>query len=313
MRIIDQTPFYKENGELSMLDRGKAVMQFGLDWLKEVEAQKSVLPVLDKVLDQNYTLLRNVTPPGLEARIPFILVGPTGIYVMYVTPLVGLFRAKGDQWGTISGNTFKPERPNLLIRTERMARAVQVFLRRQGFAEPSTVEAVLLCSDPSFNVDSLRPIIRVVMRDALEYFAASITQARRVLSPEAAHNIVDRIVNPSAPVPQAAAKTEAPPAAAPAPVAPPSAESTVEPEKEPYVPAFALPGAEAVSPRDEMPVPESWFIDSEPESASEAESAPPTKKKSRLTRRQWIFLIGLFVIWCFIATLLTLLIIQDLL
>ncbi len=136
MKIIDQTPFYNnETGEISFLDRGKAIMKFGTGWIKEVEAQKEVIAVLGKVLDKNYTLLRNVTPPGLEASFPFILVGPTGVFVMYVTPLTGMFRAKGDQWGTISGNTFKNEKPNLLTRTERMARAIQVFLQRQGYSE----------------------------------------------------------------------------------------------------------------------------------------------------------------------------------
>src|SRR5450759_4626018 len=140
MKIIDQTPFFNnETGEISFLDRGKAMLKYGASWFKEVEAQKQVLTVLDNVLDRNYTLLRNVSPPGLETSFHFILVGPAGVFVMYVTPLTGIFRAKGDQWGTISGNAFKNEKPNLMTRTERMARAVQVFLRRQGYAEITSV------------------------------------------------------------------------------------------------------------------------------------------------------------------------------
>ncbi|MRR10450.1 hypothetical protein EG831_10345, partial [bacterium] len=199
MKIIDQTPFYKESGELSLIDRGKAILEYGTTWMKEVEAQRAILPVLDKTLDKNFTLLRNVPLPELDMSIPFILVGPTGVYVMYVTHLTGMFRAKGDAWGTIVGNTYKEEKPNLLIRTERMARAVQVYLQRQGFDMMLNVEAILLCADPSVHVDSLRPIIRVVMRDALERLAVSISQARVVLSPEAIQKVVNGILSPPKP------------------------------------------------------------------------------------------------------------------
>ncbi len=302
MKIIDQTPFYKENGELSLFDRGKAILQFGSGWFKEIEAQKSVIAVLDKILDKNYTLLRNVIPPSLDARIPFILVGPTGVFVIYVTPLVGLFRAKGDQWGTISGNAFKLERPNLLIRTERMARAVQVFLQRQGFAELSNVEAVLLCADPSSNVDSLRPIVRVIMRDALEYFAVSITQARHVFSPETVHKIVNRILNPMAAPPLQEAKTAATHSVAPA----------IERQEEPYVPAFALPGSEAVPPPAETPIPPSWFAQPVTASSPKPQPTPRGRWRKKLTGKQWVFLLGISAIWCLIVAVFILLVIKDL-
>jgi len=282
MKIIDQTPFYK-NGQLSMMDRAKAVMQFGTGWFKEIEAQNTVVSVLEKVLDKNYTLLKNVTPPGMDASIPFILIGTTGVYVMYVTPLVGMFRAKGDQWGTISGNTFKPEKPNLLTRTERMARAVQVYLQRQGYSELTSVEAVLLCSEPAFNVDSLRPIIRVVMRDALERFAVSVTQARVIFSPETVHEIVNRILNPPAP------KS----AEAPAPAAPV--------EAEPEVPDFALPGYEATpvpSPfQGEAPASASPFFQPETPATPAAPPRAPIRRRARLGRKEWTLLIVGFIIW----------------
>jgi hypothetical protein len=123
MKIVDQTPYYKENGELSLIDRLRAILEFGPGWVKEIEAQKSVISVMKKSLDKNFTLLCNVTPPGLDARIPLILVGPTGLYVMIVTAKAGMFRAKGDQWGIITGSSIKAENPNLLTRVERMARA----------------------------------------------------------------------------------------------------------------------------------------------------------------------------------------------
>ena len=275
MKIIDHTPYYKENGELSIVDRGKAIMQFGFSWFKEIEAQKNIIAVFDKILDRNYTLLQNVIPPGLDARIPFILVGPTGVFVMYVTHLVGMFRAKGDQWGTVTGSTLKPEKPNLLTRTDRMARAILLFLQRQGYSEITEVEAILLCSSPSITVDSLRPIIRVVMRDALERFAVSITQARILLSPEATRDIVNRILNPVESTPPQPAETPA------------VDTTTVSAGSLTQSGLFAQPGVVPVARKQSRP-------------------------RNRVTKKQWIFLILMFVIWCLIIVAFTFLVVRDL-
>ncbi len=293
MKIIDQTPFFNnETGEIRFLDRGKAMMKYGAGWIKEVEGQKQVITVLGKVLDRNYTLLRNVTPPVLETSFPFILIGPAGVFVMYVTPLTGMFRAKGDQWGTITGNTFKNEKPNLLTRTERMARAIQVFLQRQGYSAITSVDAILLCSDPSVHVDSIRPIIRVVMRDALERFAISIMQARVVLSPESVQDVIERILNPPKPAPPQPAETLA--AAGPETLA----SAQVE---EPYVPAFALPESQAPAWSNEPAL--------LPIAGTQARSQVPRRKG--LNKKQWAFLIVMLVIWCLLITAFLFLVIKD--
>jgi hypothetical protein len=293
MKIIDKTPFFNnETGAISILDRAKAMLKYGGNWVKEVEAQKQIITVLGNALDRNYTLLRNVTPPGLEASFPLILIGPAGVFVMYVTPLTGMFRAKGDQWGTITGNTFKNEKPNLLTRTERMARAIQVFLQRQGYLELTSVDAILLCSDLSFNVDSIRPMIRVVMRDALERFASSLTQARVVLSPESVQDIIGRLLNPPKPAPPKPAEI----LAAAVPEAPASAQAEM-----PYNP-------ESASPEAQPPV---WSNNPTSLSIAETQDGSQVSPRQRLNKKQWAFLIGLFVIWCLLITVFLFLVIKD--
>ncbi len=296
MKLIDQTPFYSENGEITFTDRAKAILKFGPGWFKEMEAQKTIVSIFNRVLDKNFTLLRNITPPGLDARIPFILVGPTGVYVMYVTPVKGMFRAKGDEWGTVVNGAYKPEKPNLLFRTQRMAEAVQVFVQRQGYADITSVEPLLLCSDPSVTVDSLRPIIRVVMSDALERLAVSISQARVIISPETAYNIVRRLLNPVTSAPEDKLPETPAPEVTSAPPPPTEAEAN------PYVPAFALPESESALAE---PVPESGtspFPFREPESKEEAPVIRRRRRsRARISRGQWLFLIILFVTWLIIV------------
>lgn len=298
MKVIDQTPFFNEKGEISVVDRGKAIMKFGTAWFKEIEAQKQVLAVLGKILDKNYTILRNVTPPEMETSIPLILVGPTGVYVMFVTHLTGMFRAKGDQWGTISGNNFNPEKPNLLIRTERMARAVQLYLQRQGYNEILNVEAILLCADPSVHVDSLRPIVRIVMRDALERFVVSVTQQRVILSPESVHDLVTRIQTLPKPEP------------VPAPVQPSQPDQTADSD-EFEVNLFQDAGFND-APTQQPPEALQTITPSpavRPPSATGG--GPAVKPQAKLSGKQIAFLVGMFVIWCLIVAGFIFLVLQD--
>jgi len=305
MKIIDQTPFFNEKGEISLMDRAKAFMDFGRSWLAEMEAQRSILPVLEKNLDNKFTLLRNVKPPGLDAPIPFILVGPTGIYVIYVTPVLGMFRAKGDQWGTISGNTFKPDKTNLLTRTERMARAVQIHMQRQGYSQLTSVESVLLFANPGVHVDSLRPIVRVIMRDAVERFAVSIAQARVVFSADEVYDIVNRIVNPPA------TKDETP--------APESPEPQSEPEESPagftfesHAPPFQETEPQAASDAW-MSAPGSMLpLEPEVGPSLPVEETPPARRQMKVSRKQWLFLILMMLFWCVLVGVFLYFILTDL-
>jgi hypothetical protein len=292
MKIIDQTPFFNpETGEIGFLDRGKATLKYGTSWLKEIDAQTKVMAVMSKLLDRNFTLLRNITPPGLEATFPFILIGPTGVFVMYVTPLTGTFRAKGDQWGTISGNTFRDEKPNLLTRTERMARAIQIFLQRQGYMELTNIEAILLFSDPSVNVDSLRPIIRVVMRDALERFLISITQSRVVLTPDGVQKLVERILNPPKPTS-------------------PQSETTAQEEGITAKPIQTDVFTPPILPKTESKVP---IFNNEPTFIPIVESQTISKVPlwKGLNKKHWVFLISVFVIWCLLVSAFLILVVKD--
>lgn len=281
MNIIDQTPYFdQETGEIKLLDRVMAVMNYGTGWLKEVEAQSQVVALMAKLLDKNYTLLHNVTPPGLEANFPLILAGPTGVFVMYVTALTGTFRAKGDQWGTISGNNFKDVKPNLLLRTERMARALQIYLQHQEQTGLTMVEAILLCSDPAVHVDSLRPIIRIVMRDALERFIISITQSRVAFSPDAVQRIIEHILNP------------------PKPFEPQPAET--EPEVNDGLPVDRFNELINASVESRPPA-----LNNEPESPPHP--IPQTNSQLQwwkaITKKQWAFLIAMVVIWVILVAI----------
>jgi hypothetical protein len=289
MKIIDQTPYFNhETGEISLIDRGRAMMQYGADWIKEVEGQKEIIAVLGKSLDKSFYLLHNVIPAGLDTRFPMILIGPPGVFVIFVTPMTGMYRAKGDQWGTITGSAFKIEKPNLLTRTERMAHVIQVFIQRQGYTAMINVDPVLLCSDPTFNVDSIRPIIRVVMRDAVERFAISLAQSPVGLSQEAVQDLVQRILYPPTAKPAQPEET----LEVPSPDAPDLTQEQI----------VSAPVIETIESKPPL-----WAAESAPVPVSVVEN--PARKG--LSKKQWGFLIAMFVIWVLLILLFLFLVFQT--
>ena len=199
MKLIDQTPLQDEKGEIGIIQRVQGTLQYGLNWYPELEAQKFALGLLERGLGKGYTIIRNVTLGASGIVLPLAIVGPAGIFVAYVTHLRGQYQAKGDSWGQMSGASFKPAGINLLTRTERLARALQAFIERQGVKLPQPVEPLLFTTSPGMHVQSLRPIVRVIMVDALERWATSLSKAAPVFTVESAYELADRIINPRSP------------------------------------------------------------------------------------------------------------------
>jgi hypothetical protein len=297
MKIIDKTPFENEKGELTPLQRLQGTLQHGLSWYPELEAQKAVIAQLNLVLEKGFTLIRNFTLANSQIVEPLILIGPPGIFVIAVTPLSGFYEAKGDQWNVVKGSQASPAPINLLYRVSRLARALQVYLNRQGVDMPSLVEPVLIASSPAMHVESVRPTARVVMSDAIRQFAASLLQARPVLRPEQVYDMADRIITPR--------PKEAAPQAEPAPEAPAATEST---PAEPQTPGRAraiFHAADELKPFD--PADLSFAFDENAESdvpANLRETSPSQRlprvsaQRGAFSRGQWIMLGGMMLVEC---------------
>jgi len=208
IKIIDQTPFHDEQGRIDLIGQVQARLQYGLNWLGDVKAQEHIIALLEKQLDHNYTLLRNVALPGTEVLLPLVLTGPAGVFLLNVTNMRGVYRARGEEWGTVDGVNFKHAPVNLVMRTVRLAAGLQKFIERQGLGNMVHVEGVLMTANPGMIVDSIRPAVRIIMSDAFDRFGISLLQSRNVLSPDAAEKIANRIIHPAEPKPESPAAPE---------------------------------------------------------------------------------------------------------
>ena len=196
MKIIDQTPFLDANGQLSLAGRIQGMLKYGFSWPSNLEAQAKVIAQLNKAIEKGFTLVRNQRLGASEIVVPLILIGTSGIYVMEATPLKGLYQARGEEWGTLTNGRFQPAGINILNRTARLAKILQVFFERQGMKLTAAVEPILLAADPGLHIESVRPAVRPVMSDAIERFAASLLTARPLYNAQEAGEFVERLQHP---------------------------------------------------------------------------------------------------------------------
>lgn len=199
MRIIDKTPLVAEDGSVTTINRIKGTLQYGFSWYPNLLVQQKAIAILERQLSKKFTLIRNHTLENSKITVPIILIGPPGVQVIFVTHLQGTYRAKNDAWGTVSGGTFKEIGINLLKRTKQLGKAVDIYLKRKDFELPDGVEPILLSVNPALHIASVRPIVRIVMSDAVDRFASSLAQEPPVMSVEVVHEMAEAIVNPRPP------------------------------------------------------------------------------------------------------------------
>ncbi len=196
MKIIDKTPFQNEKGQSGLVQRIQGMWEFGAAWQTELDAQRTVINQLERVLEKGFTLIRNLRLENSQIVEPLILIGPPGVFVIYVTPIGGFYEAKGDQWNVVKNDRREPAPINLMARVAQLARALQVYLNRQNMYLPGMFEPVLMATNPAVHIDQLRPMTRVVMSDAVKQFAVGLMQSRPVLKTPEIAELVDHIVRP---------------------------------------------------------------------------------------------------------------------
>lgn len=211
MKIIDQTPYLNELGDVSFTNQIKAALKFGYSWYPEIKAQKIVMDSLSRNLNKGYTLLRNITLPGSQATYPLILLGPAGIFVIFVTHLKGNYEAKGENWGVIEGNRVQSSGFNPLLLTAKMVKSLQRYFEKRGMAIPN-MDGVLVATDPGMHIESVRPAVRVVLSDAIEHLAVTINNSSATLDSLTVQTIIRQLTEPKVVQPTATpVNTQVPP------------------------------------------------------------------------------------------------------
>lgn len=296
MKILDKTSLQDANGNINIVARVQGTLKYGLNWYGELEAQKTVIAQMDRMLEKGFVMIRNFTLPNSEIVIPLILVGSSGMHVIFVTHAKGHFEAKGDQWNTVNNDgTSLPAPRNLIDLTSKLTRAFQKYLEHQKIRMQVPVEPVLIASDPGAQIESVRPAVRVVRSDAIKQFVNSLLQARPVLRTDSIYDLADRIVAPRSQeelLLTASVDVGEKPAQSRAQAIFNASESAQD--FNPNELGFSFEDGKEV----EVPNPQAKREENPARPLPQPKPAPAKKKAPKLTRTQIILLIGMTLLEC---------------
>lgn len=163
---------------------------------KEQASRQAALGALSKVLNRRFTLFQNVVLQEKGVPIPMLVVGPTGIWVINLTFVKGMFRASSDLWEESDGGTlnYRPARSNLLTQTLAMADVVRRYLEMCDLPVEK-VDAALLLLDSGAHVETNKPAVRLVVADAVGRFAAGLLQPPIIISDDVVKQIVTALAD----------------------------------------------------------------------------------------------------------------------
>lgn len=197
MNVIDCTEVQGQDGQSKSRGKIWSSLRLVRGGSQDAAAQEMVIAAFQRMVSNKYFMLRNLQLAGSDIYVPMVLVGPAGIWVINPSMLRGVFRAKGDSWEIIDDrkHSYKPADDNLLTSTESMSRAIVDFLASRGERQMQ-IEPVLVFTNPGIHIETVRPIVRIVLVDALDRFITGIVQSRVLYDGEQVQKIVDLFTVP---------------------------------------------------------------------------------------------------------------------
>jgi len=287
MRRIECSEFRDEEGIISLESRIRGTLQHGRKWYGEMEAQNEAYEKLGKTLGREHLAIFNLPLPGTSTTIPLLLLSPQGVRVILPSPIVGVYRAKGEAWMKYGGGRsrrFAPVRPNLQSHVLMMAQEVHSYLREKGYALPE-VEAVLLFTNAKTHVDTSDPRTRIVQADAIDHFASNVNQFQAIMNQDDILELTEVLTKPTRP------KAE------------PIPEPVTEPEPEPRsIDPIQLP--------EDSPAELDAAFDMAASALTPREERSLRRRRFPFSRRQWV-LLGILVFFeVLILSILTILVIS---
>jgi hypothetical protein len=197
MKLIDCAAEYEKRGKGKSLDSIVSSFKAGRGRSHDPKSEETVIAAFQRMVDNKFFMLRNVALKGMDGLIPLVLVGPPGVWMIYPSGLRGVYRAVGESWEIIDERrqTYKPAGENLISKADQMAQALQDYLLSQGIRYPQVVPA-LVFTNPGIHVETVRPVVRIVLIDALNRFMAGLVQGRLINDQEQIQKMVDLLTSP---------------------------------------------------------------------------------------------------------------------
>lgn len=194
LNVLNYIPLVENDGTVTPINRLLGVLQYGQTWYKEIQSQDIVISLLTKLLSDRFTLVRNFTLPEEEISIPLLLISGSGVWMIAVTDMPGIFKTHGKEFLEMDSKTqeFVPAKTNLVMRTLLLSRAFEEFLQKNKVTIPP-IESVLIFTNPGVDITTGDASIRVLLIDALNRFVNSLTTTPIRMEAGTSKRVIDLI------------------------------------------------------------------------------------------------------------------------
>ncbi len=184
MKILNLAPFAnRRSASLSLVQRLQGAWKYGLPWFWNAPAQERLAELLQEHLDRYFILVLNAPWPGQRQPLPPILLGPSGIHILYPTLLKGDFRVKGNRLWIYDTRKqrFRPYRPDPIQEILQVREQLTEFFNNLT-STIVTLEARLVFLDPATYVDAVdreETAVSPLMVDGLPRYLEQLSRQRR--------------------------------------------------------------------------------------------------------------------------------------
>ena len=190
MRLIEpaQKPGEQDSFK-KIINRINQLLPFGKT---DEHAEDAIIARFMRVLDNRFIMIRNLPLEDTEGKFPLIIVGPTGLVLVNVSPAQGFFKARDDSWWEMSKTTHRygPGRPNLIKQSQEYAQQLAALLDKREKSHPEVVPA-LVFANPGVHIETTNPAIRIVLMDGVESLISDILNSEEVLAPNDINLLAD--------------------------------------------------------------------------------------------------------------------------
>ncbi len=153
--------------------------------------------ILGSVFDHNCTLIYDFALKDGTIQAPFALLTPSGITLLYLSQLRGVFRATGSQWEQLDErrNRYRPLQPNPLRLASEQVENLRSYLAEKGYPHVN-VQAAILFTESGVHVEATPNAVRLIYLDGFPRFAAALAKAQPTLTINEVHAL-EPILAPS--------------------------------------------------------------------------------------------------------------------
>jgi len=203
MKLIEPTQKPVEKDRMQKVaDQIGQLFQFGKT---NENAEDAIVARFTRGLDNRFVMLHNLQLEEKGEIFPPILVGPSGLVVLNISPAEGFFRVKEESWWemNITSHQFGPARPNLIKQSKDYAQRLAGILDAHGKSHPEILP-VLIFANPGVHVETSNPAIRIVLMDGVESLIDSFLNSGEVLQPTEINFLSDSLeimANPEKAIP----------------------------------------------------------------------------------------------------------------